>query len=833
MAAQPEWNVVLRALREARGATQEGWAARLGYSRRTLVRWEQGDAVPDAAAEAAIVALCQEERLLRSYDRGPLARQQVSAAWLADLLTAARSALPLPEPRALHLPAPLTSFIGREHELAVVTALLATTRLLVLTGPGGSGKTRVALAAARHVRRRFHDGVWFVDLSGVADPAGVVPAIAHVIGVIEPPGHPLAQALAAKLRNKCVLLVLDNFEQVADAALLLLDLLAEARQLALLVTSRTALHVEGEHEYTVPPLPLPAQTGDPEPERLGQNPAVRLFVERARSLQSDFALTAENATTVGEICRRLDGLPLAIELAAARIRLLPPTALLARLDHRLALLAGGVRSLPARQQTLRATIAWSWDLLPVVEQVLLRRLAVFAGGWTLDAASAVCDIEGTLDVLAGMAALVDKNLAEQTERDGEPRFTMLATVREFALEQLIAAGEADLIRRRHAEHFCALAEAADADYWSTGRVRADLRTPLDRERDNLLAALQWALDEACAEVGVRLAGALGYWFFVQAPSEGYRWLRRALALPGATQATKAYGLVLLNAASCGAVVEEPRVVVATYEEAATVFRGSGEPAFESAARALRSAYLPPAAADDALEDAEAALTLARRSGNPYITAYVSLWAGLARLVRRGDVAAARAHYEETLQLARDLGADFLTAMAMRGLGEVARRQDQKAEARQLWQEARPLLEAVGNQFNVAFTCIDLALIAANDHAAAAEWRRALSLAGELESVELTAICVAGVAGLLTAGGKTETAARLLAVSERADRDGAVTARYRPQFLLAYEPALAATQAALDPDQLARARVTGQSLSLHDAIDLALAELAPAASAAGV
>jgi len=284
------------------------------------------------------------------------------------------TAQPGSETALSNLPTPLTSFLGREQELAAVTALLRRVRLLTLTGPGGIGKTRLALAAARQVAALFPDGVWFVDLASVADAAGVIPAIAQALGVAESEGRALAVSLAASLRYKRLLLVLDNFEQVMLAAPHVYDLLTEAPRLSLLVTSRSLLHLGGEQTYVVPPLPLPEPDQLTAMAALAHNPAVQLFVTRARALQPEFALTPATAGAVGAICRALDGLPLAIELAAARVKLLSPTELLARLERRLQVLTGGVRSLPTRQQTLRATVRWSWDLLSAPEQALFCRL---------------------------------------------------------------------------------------------------------------------------------------------------------------------------------------------------------------------------------------------------------------------------------------------------------------------------------------------------------------------------------------------------------------------------------------------------------------------------
>ncbi|MHB8577087.1 MAG: ATP-binding protein, partial [Dehalococcoidia bacterium] len=475
---------------------------------------------------------------------------------------------PLPEPPAVHLPMPLTSFIGREQELVEVTTLLGTTRLLTLTGPGGTGKTRLAIAAARQVADQFPDGVWFVDLSGVADPTGVIPAIAVLLDVRESEGRSLAVSLAAYLRRKRLLLVLDNLEQVVAAAMALYDLLAEAPELSLLVTSRVLLHVESEREYAVPPLPLPEVGAAVEPEQLGANPAVQLFVQRAQGVRAGFALTSENAAVVTAICRRLDGLPLAIELAAARVKLLPPVQLLVRLEQRLAFLTGGERNRPTRQQTLRNTIQWSWDLLSEPEQRLFRRLAVFAGGFTLEAAEAVCNAEGELSVLDGLAALIDQSLVRQSEQEDEPRFSLLATLQEFALEQLEAAAEGEALRRTHAAYFTTLAEEADAAWWRSFRLRQNLLQPLDPERDNLHAAVGWALTEQNATVGLRLGGALSVWFFVRAPSEGQHWLERLLSLSAAAPPSAERGRALNLAGSCAFARGELQAAVAYAEAAA-------------------------------------------------------------------------------------------------------------------------------------------------------------------------------------------------------------------------------------------------------------------------
>ncbi len=434
-----------------------------------------------------------------------------------------------------NLPHVATSLIGRERELGALVDLLAERRLLTLTGPGGAGKTRLAIAAAERCLARFRDGASFVALENATDAAGLRSAIANALGVREKRDRDVAQGVRAFLRDRELLLVLDNFEQLIDAAPLVAQLISEARGLRVLVTSRSPLRLSDEQDFPVPPLTIPDPAHLPAPDALSQYEAVALFIARATAVQPGFRITNENAPAIAEICSRLDGLPLAIELAAARIRLLPPDAILDRLERRLDLLTGGARDLPDRQRTLRGTIDWSYELLTPAERRLFDRLAAFAGGWTLESAEAVCNPAGELglDLLDGMSSLVDKSLVRPMDvSGGEARFTMLQVLREFAGEHLDASPDGDSVRRRQALEMANLVETAEPEL-----VRTQIRKwqhRLRREEDNIRVALKWAVDHGDAEIGLRVAGGLwhfwGYWLQVR---EGRAWLERTLALPGA------------------------------------------------------------------------------------------------------------------------------------------------------------------------------------------------------------------------------------------------------------------------------------------------------------
>ena len=469
----------------------------------------------------------------------------------------------------------LTSFVGREAEMGEVRRQLGQARLLTVTGPPGAGKTRLAGEIAERLLGRFEDGVWFVALAPLSDPSLVMPTLADALGLVQATDRSLLDAVSAHLRTRHLMVVLDNFEHVTEAATEIGTLLASAPGLQVLVTSRTALHLSGEHEYALPPLELPPV--DLDASELARSEAVDLFTRRAAATQRTFRLGHENALQIGELCRRLDGLPLAIELAAARVKLLPLPAILARLDHRLALLTGGPRDLPARHQSLRAAIAWSYDLLEPSAQRLFRWLSVFRGGWTIDGAVAVSGTQASEqeEVFETLGSLLDASLLVRQAPDAAlPRFTMLETLREFAAERLDETGEAESVRGRHAAYYLQLVERAESDF--TG---ADQAAALDRiaiEHDNVRAALDYLLrakPEDALHLGARM------WRFWQMRGhlvEGSQWLTTALQAAGESAAETVRANALAAAGGLAYWRGDMAATRQYYERALALRRGIGE-----------------------------------------------------------------------------------------------------------------------------------------------------------------------------------------------------------------------------------------------------------------
>jgi predicted ATPase/class 3 adenylate cyclase len=635
-----------------------------------------------------------------------------------------------------NLPTQRTSFVGREREVAGVKDLLRGPGLLTLTGAGGSGKTRLAVQAARELLHAYPDGVFFVDLAPITDPRLVPSSIADAIGVKAEGPRPVLDTLRDQLRDREMLLVLDNFEQVVEAASVASDLLDAAPRMRILITSREPLHVAGEQELAVPPMALPDARETEEPDDLMRCESVALFVQRAAAVDPGFRLTEANAPAVAELCRRLDGLPLAIELAASRVKLLSPRAILERLEHRLQLLTGGPVDLPARQRTLREAIGWSHDLLEENERMVLRRLSVFAGGWTLDAADAVASPGRELgrDSLEVLSSLVDKSLVRRVSTaEGEVRFGMLELIREFGAEQLEGADEDEETRDGHAFFFLEMAEAAEPHL--RGLERKRWLDQLELDHDNLRAALRRALDTSHTDNGMRLVAALWrFWHLHGHLAEGRRWAEEVLALPGSSARTTSRARALTALGGLAYWMEDVPATRRAYEEALAIAREIGDRRLE-AEGIYNLAYVPAYEGDipgavAMIEQARAMfeeLEMSRGAAD-------SLWIlGIsARL--QGDLPASRALAEESLRLHRRAGDLFGVTDALHTLGRTAFAQGDLATAAASFLEALDNDEQVGNRTGMAIVMDNLAA------KASAEDRhlRALRLGGASDAIKESA-----------------------------------------------------------------------------------------------
>lgn len=711
----------LKEAREQRGLAQKDVADLIGLpDSHTVGRWERGESLPQPHYRQKLTQLFGKsvEELGLVKTRFDEYGQQSEASTPIS-----------PESKRISeylwkVPHPFSSFIGREKDIDMVCSLLKRTDvpLVTLLGPGGVGKTRLSIQVANMMRDYFTDGTCFVSFASIADPMLLLPTLAQALGMQESGPQPIIEQIKSMLHDKCFLLVLDNFEQVVIAASIVEELLAVCPALKVIVTSRTVLHLQAEHEYVIAPLVTPDPVQLSAPESLMQYTAIALFVERVQAVLPTFQLTQHNAQAVAKICVRLDGLPLAIELAAARIKLLPPQALLARLVQGSHLLKSELRNLPERQHTLHNTIKWSYDLLDEREQWFFRHLAVFVGGCPLDAAEAILRNGPTSDILSTIASLVDKSLLQQVERDSEmPRFVMLETVREYGLHSLQTHGELETTLHAHASYYLALVEEARPHFNGTQQVQWMVR--LEQEKENLRAALAWLIQQKetkqalsfCEAFG-KFCGLRGYW------REEQHWLKRVLVLPWSIEAR---GI------------------------RARVLRRAGHLAYR-----LRDLGLARGLLEESVE-------LSRRQGDKQNLAGALVGLGWV-LYRQNNINAASKLLYESVAVARASGDKWAIANALESLGRLAHFQNHIGEAVQLLHESVALSRELGDKETLArilTTLVSIELTQDNTSQAAVLAQESFVLAQELGTKPLIALVLDSLGEVALALGEYERAAQ--------------------------------------------------------------------------
>ena len=789
-AAQPgSFGELLREHRLDAGLTQAVLAERAGLSVRAVQHLERSLGQPQRETTRRLVqalALTSEQLARFELAAAPSPRMRVAPDRRAD------SPSPAPSDTRPHkLPVQATRLIGRQQEARALHDQLTRdhVRLVTLSGAPGTGKTHLSLQVTAEVVRHFPDGAFFIALAPITNPELVPTTIAQVLEIRGAGGRPVMDSLKEHLRDRQILLVLDNFEHIMRAAPLVAELLEASRGLKVLVTSRVPLELRGEHELPVPPLALPDPKRLPGVDALARYGAVALFIERATAIRPDFSLTTENAPAVAEICVRLDGLPLAIELAATRTRMLSPQALLARLERRLPMLTGGARDLPARQQTLRSAISWSYDLLDESERALFRRLAIFVGGFTLEAAGAVCGSEGMVgvDVLDGVASLVAKSLVRELDRVDEPRFGMLETIREYGLEQLDVSGEAEATRRAHATYFLALVEEAEPKL--LGREQLVWVRRLDLEHDNLRAVLGWSRDGAVeGDVGLKLVGAL-HWFWMLRgfAGEGRGWTEAMLGRSAVSARTVTRARALYTAAALAYTQGDYAAGRTLARESVAICRERGD--LQGVARAL-------------------------------------VRQGLTEL-SQGDVLKARSLIEESAALARDVGDRYGLAFALTNLGALAQNEGDYAAAGVLRAQSAAIAREIGERDMLGRALLGLAFVARmqDEHAdGPALWREGLVVTSELDDRWLMLRALAGLAGVAIVDGHHGWAVRVFgAVEALRQLDGT---REPPVWRTVNDRDVAGARAALGDEMFAAAWAQGRAMSLEQVVAYALAGPAP-------
>ncbi len=821
----------LKERRQSLGLTQENLADRAACALSMIEKIERGLRRPSHQVAERIAEVL----------RIPDSEREAFVEWARGLPSNYLSSIPLsrttPQPGQSDtapsspghlLPAPVTATIGREHDLERARDILcrADVRLLTLVGPPGIGKTRLSLELAASLGGDFADGMRFIPLAPLHDPWLLAATIAASLD-LKGGDHPISETLKDHLRDKQMLLVLDNFEQLTEAAPFVAELLSASPGLKVVVTSRALLHIYGEHEYPVPPLDTPDLRELPPIEALAQTASVDLFVQRAQAANHSFRLTPENAAHVAEICVRLDGLPLAIELAAARSKIFTPPALLKQMENRLNVLTGGPQDRDPRQQTLRGAIAWSYDLLNPHEQAFFRRLSVFVGGWTPEAATAVAAYNDSEDApgdpLDTLSSLVDKSLLRVEEMGDEIRFGMLETIREYASERLKEANETEALRREHALFYSAMVEEVDEAI--RGPRQAAILARLDREHDNIRAALAWAIELGEAEIAQFMAGGLWrFWSIRGYISEGRSWLAKALAMP--PRRTSSWAKAALGAGNLAQVQVDFVEARALHEEALAVYTELDDK--NGAARSLNNLGLSawqqgdfPAARAFFQECAQ----IRKNVGGDWDVAAVLTNMGLV-FSDEGDQTEALKYLEEALGLFNKVGDKKTAGTVLNNMAVLLHLQGKYEEALSLWQETYKLYKGLGDKLSTALALSNLALIArdqgryADAYALNAE---CIALFREVGDHRVIMHTLSRIAGMAMLEGDAVRAARLFGATNNLLHQRGL--KMPPANQKDYDHFRAIAQNTLGEEAYKAAWEDGSTLSLEEAIALAL--VAPA------